>query len=168
MPALEHEMFLGRECVAGDDGRLTWLVLAAGYRTVHQASAQADSMFPDSWAAFVKQRVRWSRNSYRAYLTALAQGWLWRQPLITQVTVLQILVTPLTMGAAVYYTAAWATSGGAVGGRDRARLGGRSAAALRGLVPPAGEPPRRRDRPADGARRRRSSRCRSRSGPRSR
>jgi hyaluronan synthase len=112
MPALEHEIFLGRECVAGDDGRLTWLVLAAGYRTVYQASAQADSMFPDSWAAFVKQRVRWSRNSYRTYLTALAQGWLWRQPLITQVTVLQVLVTPLSMGAAVFYTAAWAGSGG--------------------------------------------------------
>jgi cellulose synthase/poly-beta-1,6-N-acetylglucosamine synthase-like glycosyltransferase len=112
-PALEHEIFLGRECVSGDDGRLTWLVLAAGYRTVHQASAQADSMFPDSWAAFVKQRVRWSRNSYRTYLTALAQGWLWRQPLITQVTVLQFLVTPLSMGAAVYYTTAWAMSGGA-------------------------------------------------------
>jgi hyaluronan synthase len=113
MPALEHEIFLGRECVAGDDGRLTWLVLASGYRTVYQASAQADSMFPDSWAAFVRQRVRWSRNSYRTYLTALAQGWLWRQPLITQVTVLQVLVTPLTMGAAIFYTVSWATSGGA-------------------------------------------------------
>jgi cellulose synthase/poly-beta-1,6-N-acetylglucosamine synthase-like glycosyltransferase len=112
MPALEHEIFLGRECVAGDDGRLTWLVLAAGYRTVHQASAQADSMFPDSWAAFLKQRIRWSRNSYRCYLTAVAQGWLWRQPLITQVTVLQVLVTPLTMGAAVFYTLLWASSGG--------------------------------------------------------
>ena len=152
MPALEHEIFLGRECVAGDDGRLTWLVLAAGYRTVHQASAQADSMFPDSWGAFVKQRVRWSRNSYRAYLTALAQGWLWRQPLITQVTALQVLVTPLTMGAAVFYTVAWALSGGWVAGRRRlvwAVLG----RALRGLLPPAGEPPRPRDRPADGRRR---------------
>jgi hyaluronan synthase len=29
------------------------------------------------------------------------------------VTVLQILVTPLTMAAAVYYTAAWAVAGGA-------------------------------------------------------
>ena len=114
MPALEHEIFLGRECVAGDDGRLTWLVLAAGYRTVHQASAEADSMFPNTWTAFLRQRVRWSRNSYRTYLTALAQGWLWRQPLVTQVTVLQVLVTPLTMSAAIFYTAAWATSGGAV------------------------------------------------------
>ena len=112
MPALEHEVFLGRECVSGDDGRLTWLVLASGYTTVHQASAEADSMFPDTWAAFFKQRVRWSRNSYRTYLTAVAQGWLWRQPLITQVTVLQVLVTPLSMGAAVFYTVGWAVTGG--------------------------------------------------------
>ena len=103
MPSLEREMFLGRQCVAGDDGRLTWLVLAAGYRTVHQASAQADSMFPDSWQAFAQQRIRWSRNSYRCYLTAMAQGWLWRQPLVTQITVLQVLLTPVTMGAAVFY-----------------------------------------------------------------
>ena len=129
------------------------LVLAAGYRTVHQASAQADSMFPDSWAAFVKQRVRWSRNSYRAYLTALAQGWLWRQPLITQVTVLQVLVTPLSMGAAVYYTAAWA-SRRCDGGRDRA-LPGRCWPGGCAACPTCGEPPRCRDHPADGASRRR-------------
>jgi hyaluronan synthase len=107
LPALEHEMFLGRECVAGDDGRLTWLVLAAGFKTVHQETAEADSMFPDSLQAFVKQRVRWSRNSYRCYLTALSQGWLWRQPFITQVTVLQILLTPISMGAAVWYGSQW-------------------------------------------------------------
>ena len=111
MPALEHEVFLGRECVAGDDGRLTWLTLAAGYRTVHQARAEADSMFPDSWRTFVRQRVRWSRNSYRCYLTAMAQGWLFSQPLITQITVMQILCTPMTMGAALYYLTLWAVSG---------------------------------------------------------
>lgn len=109
--ALEHEIFLGRECISGDDGRLTWLVLAAGYRTVYQASAEADSMFPDSWADFVQQRVRWSRNSYRCYLTALAHGWLWRQPLITQVTVLQVLLTPVTMGAALFYLVHWTLLG---------------------------------------------------------
>jgi hyaluronan synthase len=107
LPALEHEIFLGRECVAGDDGRLTWLVLAAGFKTVHQDTAQADSMFPAELRAFVKQRVRWSRNSYRCYLTAVSHGWLWRQPFITQVTVLQILLTPVSMGAAVWYGSQW-------------------------------------------------------------
>jgi hyaluronan synthase len=94
---LEHERFLGRECVAGDDGRLTWIVLSQGFRTVHQGSAHADTMFPNTLRAFTKQRLRWSRNSYRCYLTAVARGWLWKQPLITQITVLQVLVTPITM-----------------------------------------------------------------------
>lgn len=103
MPQLEHEIFLGRECIAGDDGRLTWLTLAAGYKTVHQRSAIAHSMFPVTTRAFVRQRIRWSRNSYRCYLTAIVKGWLWRQPLVTQVTVLQILLTPLTMGLALVF-----------------------------------------------------------------
>lgn len=100
---LENEFFLGRRCIAGDDGRLTWLVLSQGYKTVHQSSARALSMFPDSFRAFCKQRVRWSRNSYRCYLTAIAKGWLWKTPLVTKITVLQILLTPVTMGMAVGY-----------------------------------------------------------------
>jgi hyaluronan synthase len=107
---LEHEFFLGRRCIAGDDGRLTWLMLASGYRTVHQASARAVSMFPDTFRAFCKQRLRWSRNSYRCYLTAAWKGWLWRVPLVSQITVLQILFTPVTMFAAVYYVVASAFS----------------------------------------------------------
>ncbi len=100
---LENEFFLGRRCVAGDDGRLTWLVLASGYKTVHQSTARAMSMFPSSPVAFFKQRIRWSRNSYRCYLTAVYKGWLWRVPLVTKITVLQILLTPVTMGMALGY-----------------------------------------------------------------
>jgi cellulose synthase/poly-beta-1,6-N-acetylglucosamine synthase-like glycosyltransferase len=110
MPVLENledEFFLGRRCIAGDDGRLTWLVLASGYRTVYQSSARALSMFPDRGRAFFKQRLRWSRNSYRTYFTAIWKGWLWRQPFVTQLSVLQILLTPVTMGFAMTYLAAW-------------------------------------------------------------
>ena len=103
VPNLENEFFLGRRCVAGDDGRLTWLVLASGYKTVHQSSALALSMFPDSFRAFCKQRIRWSRNSYRCYLTALWKGWLWRVPFVSKVTVLQILLTPVTMALTLTY-----------------------------------------------------------------
>jgi hyaluronan synthase len=63
-------------------------------------------MFPNSFRAFCRQRIRWSRNSYRCYLTAAWKGWLWRVPLVSQVTVLQILFTPVTMFAAVYYVVA--------------------------------------------------------------
>jgi hyaluronan synthase len=110
MPVLEHledEFFLGRRCISGDDGRLTWLVLASGYKTVYQSNAHALSMFPDTCRAFLKQRLRWSRNSYRCYLTAMWKGWLWHQPFICQLSVLQILLTPLTMGFAMGYLVAW-------------------------------------------------------------
>jgi hypothetical protein len=40
LPSLEHEVFMGRECVAGDDGHLTWLILSAGFKTVYQSSAR--------------------------------------------------------------------------------------------------------------------------------
>ncbi|GLK17234.1 glycosyltransferase [Herbiconiux flava] len=103
LPELEHEIFLGRECVAGDDGRLTWLVLSEGYRVTHQDSARALSMFPDTFRAFVKQRVRWSRNSYRCYLTAIRRGWIFRVPFISQITVMQILFTPVSMFIALAY-----------------------------------------------------------------
>lgn len=103
LPELEHEVFFGRECVAGDDGRLTWLTLAAGYKTVHQETAVAVSMFPDTFNAFVKQRTRWARNSWRCYLTALYRGWLWDQPFITQLTVLQPLMTWATMSLAIMF-----------------------------------------------------------------
>jgi hyaluronan synthase len=106
LPQLEHEFFLGRRCIAGDDGRLTWLVLASGFATMHQSTARALSMFPATFRAFCKQRIRWSRNSYRCYLTALWQGWLWRVPAISQLTVFQILLTPVTMGGTLYYVIA--------------------------------------------------------------
>lgn len=110
MPVLghmEHEFFLGRLCLSGDDGRLTWLTLAAGYKTVYQSTARTLSMFPDKPWPFLKQRLRWSRNSYRCYLTAIWKGWLWRQPLITQLTVLQFMFTPVTMGIALNYLGHW-------------------------------------------------------------
>ncbi len=106
LPVLEHlenEFFLGRRCISGDDGRLTWLVLGSGYKTVHQSTARALSMFPASFRAFLKQRVRWSRNSYRCYLTAIHEGWLWRVPFVTKITVLQIILTPVTMGVTIGY-----------------------------------------------------------------
>ncbi|WP_051580710.1 glycosyltransferase [Pseudonocardia acaciae] len=102
---LEYEYFFNKKCIAGDDGRLTWLVLAQGYKTVHQDTARALSMFPTNFKSFVKQRIRWSRNSYRCYLTCIYKGWLWRVPFISQLTVFQILFTPVTMFAAVYYVA---------------------------------------------------------------
>jgi hyaluronan synthase len=94
---LEGETFFGRPCISGDDGRLTWLILREGWKAAYQSSARAETVFPNTFSAFVKQRIRWSRNSYRCYFRAIGRGWMWRQPVITSLSVFQNLLGPFTL-----------------------------------------------------------------------
>jgi N-acetylglucosaminyltransferase len=105
LPELVNETFWGRRCVSGDDGRLTWLVLNKGYRTTYQSNAIAWTMMPDTARGFLMQRVRWSRNTYRCYLRATFRGWLFRQPAITRVSVLQGLLAPFSLTVGFAFTA---------------------------------------------------------------
>jgi hyaluronan synthase len=80
LPKLVHEEFLGEECISGDDKRLTYLVQAEGYKTSYQSNARVYTFMPADFPTFLKQRVRWSRNTWRADLRALSQRWSWRYP----------------------------------------------------------------------------------------
>jgi glycosyltransferase involved in cell wall biosynthesis len=73
-----QESFLGVPCMSGDDKRLTTLTLEAGYLTVMQRSARVWSTFPPDGKTFFKQRLRWSRNTWRSDLRALSSKWIWR------------------------------------------------------------------------------------------
>lgn len=145
LPDLVHETFFGRRCVSGDDGRLTWLVLNKGYRTVYQSNAVAWTMMPANARGFFMQRVRWSRNTYRCYLRATFCGWLFRQPMITRVSVLQGMLAPfsLTVGFAfvgfaaargdlisVGLWACWITCGRGIRAIDHLRRNPRNAVLL--------------------------------------
>ncbi len=76
---LTQEYFLGHHCMGGDDTRLTSMVLRKGYRTVYQSTAVAKTDFDPSFWKYLRQKVRWSRNSFRAYLRAIFSTWPWRQ-----------------------------------------------------------------------------------------
>jgi cellulose synthase/poly-beta-1,6-N-acetylglucosamine synthase-like glycosyltransferase len=73
-----NETFLGVPCMSGDDKRLTTLVLEGGHRTVLQRSARVWSTFPRDGRTFFRQRLRWSRNTWRSDLRALGSRWVWR------------------------------------------------------------------------------------------
>jgi hyaluronan synthase len=73
------ESFLGVPCMSGDDKRLTTLTLEAGYLTVMQRSARVWSTFPADARTFFKQRLRWSRNTWRSDLRALGSAWVWKR-----------------------------------------------------------------------------------------
>ena len=72
-------------------------MLREGWKAGYQSSARALTVFPNNFTGFAKQRIRWSRNSYRCYSRAIGRGWLWRQPIITSVSVLQNLLGPFTL-----------------------------------------------------------------------
>ena len=99
LPVLDEltgETFLGKTCVGGDDVRLTHLMLIRGYKTVYQSTARAQTVYSGGFRLFVRRKVRWSRNSYRANLRAFWDGWVWQKPWILPVSIFHATITPYT------------------------------------------------------------------------
>ena len=74
-----NQKFLGRLCDSGDDGWMTTLLLKYDYRTVYQATAIAYTNPPPSFGQFLRQQLRWNRNSTRRSLMVLTQGWAYKR-----------------------------------------------------------------------------------------
>lgn len=105
--AFMNETFLGVPCLSGDDKRLTTLVLDGGHLTVLQRSARVWSTFPRGARSFFKQRLRWSRNTWRSDLRALSRRWVWRHPFLAfsmidkAISPFTLLVAPTVMVVAI-------------------------------------------------------------------
>lgn len=72
---LVNEKFLGKPVISGDDKRLTYLVLAAGWKVAYQSTSHVYTPGTESLGAYLKQRLRWTRNSLRADIKAILGGW---------------------------------------------------------------------------------------------
>lgn len=94
--AFLNETFMGRPCMSGDDKRYTCLVLQSGYRTWNQLNARVYSTFNPKFKGFQKQRIRWSRNSFRSDLRALWQGWVWQHPYLA-IMLIDKTIAPFTL-----------------------------------------------------------------------
>jgi len=107
---LENEVFLGRRCVVGDDGRLTWLVLAQAFTTVHQDSARALSMFPATFTA-IGWGVGWLFLSrvIRSFSHLRRHPWdLWIVPVVTLV-IMMVALPIKTWSLITMNTRGWLT-----------------------------------------------------------
>jgi cellulose synthase/poly-beta-1,6-N-acetylglucosamine synthase-like glycosyltransferase len=103
--AFVDERFLGVPCLSGDDKRLTSLTAMRGYGTVLQRSARVWSTFPGTPRTFVRQRLRWARNTWRSDLRALlVDRWVWRRPFLA-FCMLDKAVGALTLLAGPVYLA---------------------------------------------------------------
>ena len=102
-----NERWMGVKCNSGEDKRLTSLVLERGYRTYLQRTARVWSTFPKRPGLFFKQRLRWSRNTWRSDLRAMFRGWVWRHPFLSftmldkAVSSFTLLVSPVFLGIAL-------------------------------------------------------------------
>jgi cellulose synthase/poly-beta-1,6-N-acetylglucosamine synthase-like glycosyltransferase len=77
---LRHEHFFGTRGISGDDKRLTHLILEQGWHTGFVLGAFVYTPGLGSIKSFLKQRLRWTRNSWRADLRAISHGWPFRHP----------------------------------------------------------------------------------------
>lgn len=85
---------LRRPCVAGDDRKITNMILQAGYRTILEPSARVATDCPDTFFETCKMWTRWGRSS-QGY--TLRSPWLFRYPFAAFVYWTDILISLATV-----------------------------------------------------------------------
>jgi hyaluronan synthase len=101
------ETFMGVPCMSGDDKRLTTLILERGHLAFMQRSARVWSTFPGTVQIFIKQRLRWARNTWRSDLRALSRRWVWKHPFLAftmidkGISSFTLLLSPVFMTLAI-------------------------------------------------------------------
>ena len=79
---LMHEFFMNARAVSGDDKRLSHLILEQGWNVGFAPNTVVYTQGLGHFKKFMKQRLRWTRNSWRADLRAIGRGWVFRYPVL--------------------------------------------------------------------------------------
>ena len=75
-----NEVILGRKKESGEDKCFTRLVQQEGWKTYYQSSAVIYSSAAPGFDQFIRQRIRWARNSHNSDFQSLWNGWVWKCP----------------------------------------------------------------------------------------
>ena len=100
---LVNETFLGKPVISGDDKCLTHLVQRDGWKVRYQDAARVYTPGADRMKIFLRQRLRWSRNSWRADLRALSSKWLWKRRALAFQLVDRLVQPVTTLIAPTYF-----------------------------------------------------------------
>lgn len=99
---LVNEKFAGQNVISGEDKRLTYLVEKKGWKTTYQGNAIVYTHGVEDVYTFFSQRIRWSRNSWRADLSALKEGWIFRHPFLA-FHIIDKIIQPFTSLISPFY-----------------------------------------------------------------
>lgn len=104
---LRHEFFMGTRGISGDDKRLTHLIVEQGWHTAFVVGPVVYTPGLSSIRSFFKQRLRWTRNSWRADLRAVSRRWVFSHPALAFFMIdrfmqpLFMLIGPVVMTIAI-------------------------------------------------------------------
>jgi len=103
-----NEVLFGRKKESGDDKFLTRMIQMEGYQTYYQNTAQIYSSAVSNFRAFLRQRIRWTRNSFNSDLASMRDGWVWKDHYLAFsmidrfITAFTVLISPIMLGIALY------------------------------------------------------------------
>ena len=80
LPAWMQQTFLGSRCTFGEDRAMTNMVLAQGYDTVYQRTAQVRTVVPENYMKMCKMFLRWDRSYVREEINFMRI--VWKRPLV--------------------------------------------------------------------------------------
>lgn len=89
-----RQTFLGVHCTFGEDRAMTNYLLAEGYDTVYQSSAEVRTIVPVRYSKMSKMFLRWDRSYIREELRLMKIAWR-RPPLARIITLFDRIVTNL-------------------------------------------------------------------------
>lgn len=96
MDELINETFLWKKCISGDDKCLTHLVQRDRWKVKYLADITVYTPGAPDLPTYVKQQVRWARNSWRSDLKAVFSKWLWQEKFLA-FHVLDRFIQPFTL-----------------------------------------------------------------------
>ena len=105
---LENEFFLGKKCISGDDKRLTNLIQRDGWKVKYMKNALVYTPGFPNLGTYLKQQIRWTRNSWRSDFVVIPQKWLWKNPFLAFHTIdrffqpFTLLLGPIFLIIALY------------------------------------------------------------------
>lgn len=94
---LVSETFMGKKVISGDDKRLTYTLQAAGWHTYYQSSSRVFTPGMSNFSNFLKQKVRWTRNSWREDISAFFKMRFIRKSPIFMIGFIDSAVQPFTL-----------------------------------------------------------------------
>jgi cellulose synthase/poly-beta-1,6-N-acetylglucosamine synthase-like glycosyltransferase len=100
-----NEKFCGMQLQSGDDKCLTRYMYKTGHKTYHQFynNCKLSTSFESGWK-FMKQNLRWSRNTWRSDIKAVfVERYIWKVCPITALMLLDKMLTPFTMLFSMIY-----------------------------------------------------------------